>query len=109
MVYQPRWPVWQPMAKFNHPCHPRETCTVRATDYHSLPDRTDNDAAGRGDEMVHCNSDVQKTVFDSILTEKEFYEVEGGHYGCLYAGTDLFDEAVAAEIAFIKRHSAPRS
>ena len=64
---------------------------------------------GRDDEMVHCNSDVQKTVFDSILTEKEFYEVEGGHCGCLYAGTDLFDEAVAAEIAFIKRHSAPRS
>jgi hypothetical protein len=48
-------------------------------------------------------------VFDSIPTEKEFYEVEGGHFGCLYAGTNLFDEAVAAEIAFIKRHSAPRS
>ena len=64
---------------------------------------------GRGDEMVHCNSDVQKAVFDSILTEKEFYEVGGGHFGCLYAGTDLFEEAVAAEIAFIKRHSAPRN
>ncbi len=64
---------------------------------------------GRGDEMVHCNSDVQKAVFDSILTEKEFYEVGGGHFGCLYAGTDLFDEAVAVEIAFIKRHSAPRN
>ena len=64
---------------------------------------------GLYDEMVHCNSAVQKVVFDCISAEKEFYEVEGGHLGCLYAGTILFDEAVAAEIAIIKLHSAPSS
>jgi pimeloyl-ACP methyl ester carboxylesterase len=58
---------------------------------------------GKADEMVHCNPAVQRAVFDKILTKKEFYEIDGGHFGLLWHPGKLFDEAVEQQIAFLKR------
>jgi hypothetical protein len=60
---------------------------------------------GSNDEMIHCNPEVQKSVFDAIRAPKEFHEVDGGHFGCLYAGSSLFKQAVHLEIEFMKRNS----
>jgi hypothetical protein len=42
-------------------------------------------------------------VFESIEAPKEWFDIDGGHFGCLYPGTDLFREAIAKEIEFMKR------
>lgn len=58
---------------------------------------------GRNDEMIHCNPEVQRAVFDRIVGEKEFVEIAGGHFGLLWHSTDQFDEAVNQQIAFLTR------
>jgi len=58
---------------------------------------------GRNDEMVHCNPEVQRAVFDRIAGEKEFVEIEGGHFGLLWHLSAQFDEAVNRQIAFLTR------
>ncbi len=58
---------------------------------------------GRSDEMVHCNPEVQRAVFDRIAGEKEFVEIEGGHFGLLWHPSAQFDEAVNRQIAFLTR------
>jgi pimeloyl-ACP methyl ester carboxylesterase len=58
---------------------------------------------GRNDEMVHCNLEVQRAVFERIVGEKEFVEIEGGHFGLLWHHSPQFDEAVTRQIAFLTR------
>lgn len=58
---------------------------------------------GRKDEMAHCNPSVQKAVFDQITAPKEFYEIDGGHFGLLWHPGKLFDEAIDQQISFLKR------
>jgi len=58
---------------------------------------------GRNDEMVHCNPEIQRAVFDRIAGEKEFVEIEGGHFGLLWHPSAEFDEAVNRQIAFLSR------
>ena len=56
----------------------------------------------KNDEMVHCNPEVQLAVFNSIKSKKEFYAINGGHFGCLHPDTALFQEALQREVSFIK-------
>ncbi|MBY8974594.1 alpha/beta hydrolase [Rhodobacteraceae bacterium NNCM2] len=58
---------------------------------------------GQNDEMVHCNPDVQRAVFDRLGGEKEFAEIEGGHFGLLWHPGPQFDEAVQRQIDFLRR------
>ena len=58
---------------------------------------------GRNDEMVHCNPEIQRAVFDRITGEKEFVEIEGGHFGLLWYSSAEFDEAINRQIAFLSR------
>lgn len=57
---------------------------------------------GRKDEMVHCNPAVQRAVFEKISSAKEFYEIDGGHFGLLWHPGALFDEAVERQVRFLK-------
>lgn len=57
----------------------------------------------RNDEMIHCNPGVQLSVFEKIQAQKEFYEIDGGHFGLLYSPGKLFDEAVARQTEFLNR------
>ena len=58
---------------------------------------------GKDDEMIHCNRDVQRAVFDRIAGEKEFTEIEGGHFGLLWQSSAQFDEAIKQQINFLTR------
>ncbi|MCY6383371.1 alpha/beta hydrolase [Hoeflea prorocentri] len=57
---------------------------------------------GRNDEMVHCNPQVQRAVYEKIEAQKEFCEVDGGHFGLLWHPGQIFDKAVARQIDFLK-------
>lgn len=58
---------------------------------------------GRNDEMVHCNPEMQRAVFERIAGEKEFVEIEGGHFGLLWNPGTQFDEALNRQIEFLTR------
>lgn len=53
------------------------------------------------DEMVHCNYQVTRQAFDSIPGPKRWYDIAGGHFGMIYHPSDLFEEAAAAQAAFL--------
>lgn len=55
-----------------------------------------------GDEMPHANPDVSRQAFDLIPGEKEWYEIEGGHFGLLYHPSYLFDEASSVQADFLR-------
>ena len=57
---------------------------------------------GKEDEMPQISRDVQLEVFKRIKTKKQFYEIDGGHFGALYPHTPLFHEAIAVQSAFIR-------
>jgi uncharacterized protein len=56
---------------------------------------------GRDDEMVHCNREVQKAVFDAMPATKRWHEIDGGHFGLLWHPGPLFDEAVECQLEFL--------
>lgn len=58
---------------------------------------------GREDEMIHCNPEVQRAVFDRIAGPKEFVEIDGGHFGPLWKPSVSFDEACRRQIDFLSR------
>jgi hypothetical protein len=57
---------------------------------------------GKEDEMPHIKREVQLEIFDRIKSKKQFYEIDGGHFGALYPHTPLFYEAISVQHAFIK-------
>jgi len=55
------------------------------------------------DEMVRANPRVARQVFDSLRGPKEWYAISGGHFGLLYHPSDLFFEACAVQLSFLRR------
>lgn len=55
------------------------------------------------DEMTHANPKVSRQAFDLLPGEKEWYDLEGGHFGLLYHPSDLFDEASSVQADFLVR------
>lgn len=55
------------------------------------------------DEMVRANPQVARAVFDSIHGPKQWYAIGGGHFGLLYHPGDLFAEARAVQLGFLRR------
>ena len=45
---------------------------------------------------------VPVEVFNRVQSEKQYYEIDGGHFGAIYPHTPLFYEAIAVQSAFIK-------
>ncbi|MEX2279749.1 MAG: acetylxylan esterase [Acidimicrobiia bacterium] len=56
------------------------------------------------DEMVHANPAVSRRAFDLLPGEKEWYDLDGGHFGLLYHPSDLFDEASRVQADYIAKH-----
>lgn len=56
-----------------------------------------------GDEMVHANPNVSRRAFDLLGGEREWHEIDGGHFGLLYHPSDLFDEASGVQADFLLR------
>lgn len=55
------------------------------------------------DEMTHANPAVSRAAFDLLGGDKEWYEIDGGHFGLLYHPSDLFDEASSVQADFLTR------
>jgi len=56
------------------------------------------------DEMGGCNPAVTRTVYEAAPEPKEWFEIEGGHFGMLYHPSPLFDRASRAQREFLLRH-----
>ncbi len=56
-----------------------------------------------GDEMAHANPDVSRAAFSLLPSEKEWHDIDGGHFGLLHHPSDLFDEASAVQADFLSR------
>lgn len=56
------------------------------------------------DEMVHCNYDVARAMFEAMPAVKEWHDIDGGHFGMLWYPGPLFDEATRVQADFLRRH-----
>lgn len=59
------------------------------------------------DEMPHANPEVSRRAFDLLPGERDWYDIDGGHFGLLYHPSDLFDEASTVQAAYLARHLLP--
>ncbi len=55
------------------------------------------------DEMVHANRRVARMAYELMPAPKEWYDIDGGHFGLLYHPSPLFDEATHIQTQFLKR------
>jgi pimeloyl-ACP methyl ester carboxylesterase len=56
------------------------------------------------DEMVHANYGVARSAYDLMPGPKQWYDIEGGHFGLLYHPSALFDEASRVQTEFLLHH-----
>ena len=56
------------------------------------------------DEIISANPDVSRAVFQLLAGPKALVEISGGHFGLLWHPGDLFDQAVANQIAFLREN-----
>ncbi len=56
------------------------------------------------DEMEGASSTISHLVYDSITSQKELIEIDGGHFGLLYYPGELFNKAIKAQCDFLKKH-----
>jgi hypothetical protein len=54
------------------------------------------------DEMVHANYEVARFAYDLMPDPKEWYDIQGGHFGLLYCPGEVFDEASRKQIEFLQ-------
>jgi pimeloyl-ACP methyl ester carboxylesterase len=55
------------------------------------------------DEMVHADYAVAREAYGLIPGPKQWYDIDGGHFGLLYWPSTLFDEASGVQIGFLKK------
>lgn len=55
------------------------------------------------DEMVRANPTVARQVFETLNGPKEWYSIPGGHFGMLYYPSELYSEAQAVQVSFLRR------
>jgi uncharacterized protein len=59
------------------------------------------------DEMVHARPAVSRQAFDLLPGDKDWYDLDGGHFGLLYHPSKLFAEASAVQASYLTRHLLP--
>ena len=55
------------------------------------------------DEMAHANPRVSRAAFDLLPGDKDWYDIDGGHFGLLYYPSDLFEEASTIQADYLIR------
>ena len=56
------------------------------------------------DEVAGASPAVAKQCFDTINAPKTWEDIDGGHFGLLHENSDLFTQALNADIAFLAEH-----
>ena len=94
--------------KFNSCCENRVTRVIPQTEVPLTPLLTAPFITapvlmmvGKDDEMPLISRDVQIEVYDRIESDKELYEIDGGHFGAIYPKSEIFYEAISKQSAFI--------
>jgi hypothetical protein len=59
------------------------------------------------DEMVRADPVVARHVFETLAGPKEWHSIRGGHFGLLYYPSDLYSEALAVQVSFLRRWLIP--
>ena len=59
------------------------------------------------DEMVHANPAVSRRAFELLPGEKDWFDLDGGHFGLLYHPSELFDQASGVQADYLTRHLLP--
>lgn len=59
------------------------------------------------DEMVNANPAVSRRAFDLLPAEKDWHDLDGGHFGLLYHPSDLFNEASTVQADYLTNHLLP--
>jgi dienelactone hydrolase len=57
--------------------------------------------AGRNDEMVHCNPEVMRAVFELMRCPKQWADIDGGHFGLLHYPSEIFEQASEGQCTFL--------
>jgi len=61
------------------------------------------------DEMIHANPEISRQAYDLLPGEKDWYDIDGGHFGLLYHPSELFEEASTVQASYLTRHLLPRT
>ena len=56
------------------------------------------------DEVAVASPAIARRCFNSINGAKDWEDIEGGHFGLLYEDSQLFHQAVNADLAFLAKH-----
>jgi cephalosporin-C deacetylase-like acetyl esterase len=56
------------------------------------------------DEVNSANPVVTKYVYNNIIQQKEWVDIDGGHFGLLYYPSPLFDRSSKAQIDFLDKY-----
>lgn len=56
------------------------------------------------DEMNGANPKITQFVYNNITQQKEWIDIDGGHFGLLYYPSPLFDKSSKAQIDFLIKH-----
>jgi hypothetical protein len=56
------------------------------------------------DEKVHANPEVSRGAFDLLNGDKEWFEIEGDHFGLGITRAAPFDEATSVQADFLTRN-----
>ncbi|HSJ34375.1 MAG TPA: hypothetical protein VLB85_04920 [Acidimicrobiia bacterium] len=56
------------------------------------------------DEMVNANPEVSWEAFGLLPGEKDWYDLDGGHFGLLHHPSDLFDEVSRVQGEYLAKH-----
>ena len=59
------------------------------------------------DEMVHACPAVSRQAFDLLPGDKDWYDLDGGHFGLLYHHSKLFAQASAVQANYLTGHLLP--
>lgn len=55
------------------------------------------------DEMTHANYGVARLAYDLMPEPRQWYDIDGGHFGLLHHPGPLFDEATGVQTEFLQR------
>ena len=56
------------------------------------------------DEITGAEAEISRLVYNLVQGPKEWFEIEGGHFGLNYYPSPIFDQASKAEINFLKKY-----
>ncbi len=58
---------------------------------------------GKNDEILQANKKIQNQVYNDIKAEKKLFEIDGGHFECLYPNSKVFQDNIDCQLSFLNK------